>query len=161
MFDDDDRIIRGEIHNFSSVKRANETKSWKEITQWLMQSIIETSITKEHVTIALSGGSSLDGWYAWCQESIREGERAFQKVRFCMIDERVVPLDSDDRNEKQILEKFIAPMVEKGVISPNQWISAGKCPYALDYTKAVGQIDIALVGIGTDGHIASLFPNHP
>lgn len=32
--------------------------------------------------------------------------------------------------------------------------------YELDYFQKVRKIDIGLVGVGEDGHICSLFPNH-
>lgn len=47
-------------------------------------------------------------------------------------------------------EHQILPPPRLDVASPAQW-----------YFGDVGNIDIALFGVGEDGHVASLFPKHP
>ncbi len=59
-------------------------------------------------------------------------------------------------------QKFFAPLLTKKLIRAEQIIPIDpEHPQpAQDYSQKVAKIDIALFGVGEDGHIASLFPGH-
>ena len=84
-------------------------------------------------------------------------------------DDRWVPAASPDRNEAQAREDFIA---EVGVAEDNvHAMPASDAGLTLDeaardYSDTVrefgaGSFEVLMLGIGPDGHVASLFPGHP
>jgi 6-phosphogluconolactonase len=114
------------------------------------------------VHIGLPGGSSLDGWYDYIL-SHPEIWRGIDvtKLRFGLVDERCLPEWDRGRNDTHILEVFIWPLVEMWILQLSQFISPGDPVDAQSYEQEMTFFDIALFGIGPDGHIASLFPHHP
>lgn len=120
------------------------TSSYSDIYIWLDKCIEGVLSKKNIVTIALSGGTSLDDWYAWMIINTSENSSIFSHTQWCLVDERCVPKNSTERNDSHILEIFFRPMIERGIIRPNQWIDLGEMPDSLEYTASVGEIDIAL-----------------
>src|SRR4029450_12053701 len=81
-------------------------------------------------------------------------------------DERFVPADDAERNAKQALDLLAAPLVlnrdrihempaSDGDLDLDQAAEA----YARELEDTV--FDICLLGMGADGHVASIFPEHP
>ena len=95
----------------------------------------------------------------------------WSKVHVWWGDERYVPSDSDDRNDLPALRLLFdhvpavlhrMPASDAGFASPED-AAAG---YAAELAEAAGgsgvpAFDLVLLGVGPDGHCASLFPGHP
>lgn len=119
---------------------------------------------EDSITIGLSGGTSLVSFY----EALRESYALIQKdlrdkIRFAFLDERLVPLDDPESNYRLLSRILFTPLLEKKLITRTQIlpVQTGVTHPDEHCTKEVPKIDIGLVGVGPDGHIASLFPNHP
>lgn len=108
-----------------------------------ISALLEASLSKTgEVSIALSGGSSPVALY----EGLSSIELGWERVRVTLIDDRLVPADHFDSNQKLVRNTLLrskAGMAE--FIRLQDW-QAGHFP------------DIAILGMGMDGHFASLFP---
>ena len=117
--------------------------------------------------IALSGGHTPAPVYA----HIASGTRDFrwESVRFTFGDERCVPPDDPQSNFSMACENLFVPaavpqksiMRMRGEIDPQ--IAAEEYEHQLDAIAAESdefmyQHDLILLGLGEDGHTASLFP---
>jgi 6-phosphogluconolactonase len=110
--------------------------------------------------VALAGGSTPKELY----KILATKNIAWEKVLFFFGDERNVPIDSDESNFKTADETLFKPLN----INPNniyRWQTELETPekVAADYAGKVHNFaptfDLILLGIGTDGHTASLFPH--
>lgn len=123
-------------------------------------------------TIALSGGSLVKV----LKKVVDEPGIDWTKWHVFWVDERVVPLTDNDSNFKLAMGIFLS----KGKIPKDQIHSikytedasmvskrydrlmrdlAKRKVLSLDFPGAFPCFDMILLGIGTDGHVASLFPN--
>lgn len=85
-------------------------------------------------------------------------------------DERCVPLDDADSNHRLIVENLLAGSVQPGPIvhaveGADEDPAGAAAAYEARLRATVDgdppQLDVALLGLGEDGHTASLFPNDP
>lgn len=128
--------------------------------------------------IALTGGSMGEALMkAWVARA--DDERDWTRVHIWWGDERFVPAGDDDRNDKQAddagLKKLGVPAtnVHRMPSSDDGDVAAGAEAYAQELAEftdvtAVGlpekpqmpTFDVLMLGVGPDGHVASLFPGH-
>ena len=119
---------------------------------------------QDEIFIGLSGGSSLDIFYEVLALNFPLLERTLrEKIRFAFLDERIVPWDHHDSNNWQLRVKFLRALLETHTLQEEQILSVDTSlpDSQVQYSNRVPHIDIGLFGVGSDGHIASLFPSHP
>jgi 6-phosphogluconolactonase len=124
-----------------------------------MADCIRTSIEKYgDARILLSGGSTPGPVY----ERLSKVDLDWSKVHVGLVDERFVEPDNEYSNERLLMETLIQNRASKAhltgmvfnISDRNDSLSTAEEHYA----KFVERTDFALLGMGGDGHTASLFP---
>jgi 6-phosphogluconolactonase len=114
---------------------------------------------KDSFTVALSGGSTPKVLYQVLAEEFRE-QVLWSKVQFFWSDERHVPPDHPDSNYRMAHEALLSrvPVLESNVHRVRSENPSAQ-EAADEYEKTiVPRLDLILLGLGTDGHTASIFP---
>jgi len=86
-----------------------------------------------------------------------------QRIRFFLGDERCVPPDHADSNYGLVMRTLLARGVPAGCsIARMEAESSDRNAAAEEYEQLLPDaIDVLLLGVGIDGHVASLFPHSP
>ena len=110
--------------------------------------------------IVLTGGSTPGHAY----ELATERERDWSRAELWWGDERCVPPDDERSNfgmaKRALLDRLDAQPAAVHRMPGELGAEAG----AEDYDRELGELarfDLVLLGLGSDGHIASLFPDQP
>lgn len=115
---------------------------------------------------AIPGGWSPRGMFGLLAENDRAHLVPWSRVHIFFTDERCVPPDSKDSNYRLAHDMLLSkvPIPDENVhrflaeLSPEE----AAAHYADDLRKRVGAppvLDLIVLGMGKDGHTASLFPN--
>ena len=111
------------------------------------------------LTVALSGGSTPKILYQVLAEEFRE-QIPWSRTHFFWSDERHVPPDHPDSNYRMAYEALLSrvPVPESNVHRVHSENPSAQ-EAANEYEKIiVPRLDLILLGLGTDGHTASIFP---
>lgn len=116
-------------------------------------------------SLALSGGSSpLPMFSALAEQSI-----PWAKVHIFQVDERIVPMESPERSFARLRDILLSrvPMPE-GNVHPMPVeaddLGAAAARYEIKLSETLGSppvLDLVHLGLGSDGHTASLVPGDP
>jgi 6-phosphogluconolactonase len=123
-------------------------------------------------TLALSGGSTPKALYKRLSESSSQGRIDWSATYLFWGDERTVPLDDADSNYHMVRENLIdqipIPPEQvfriRGEASPQPAAETyhkllDSSPVLADNVSHCPRFDLILLGMGEDGHTASLFPD--
>ena len=118
--------------------------------------------SKSELTVLLTGGTLGIEFIA----ALGESSVDLTNIHFIFGDERYVPRDHADRNEHQALATF--PGLQSYLIrypEGSENLEDAKQAFSFELENLFGpiaspsrQIDLTILGMGPDGHIASLFP---
>jgi len=109
-------------------------------------------------TLVLAGGTTPQR----CYELLADMDVEWGRVTVLFGDERCVPPDHPDSNYRMareaLLDKVAPATVHRvpGELGPDE----GAAEYAR-VVAALAPLDVVVLGVGEDGHTASLFPGHP
>lgn len=131
---------------------------------------------KNSFTVVLSGGSLIDTMRKLVEAPYKESVD-WSKWRIFWVDERVVPLDNPESNYLLAYNGFLSkvPIPSENIYAINdkktpegaaddyearlkQLVESGILPLS---PAGFPKFDLMLLGMGHDGHVASLFPNRP
>lgn len=118
---------------------------------------------KDKITIALSGGNSPLPIY----KRLSQFQLNWKNIEFFFVDERCVSSNNIQNNYRNINNYFLKsipsrsfPIVTKKGNFKEQAIRYEKLLKSrLPIVNGIPQFDLILLGMGLDGHTASLFPN--
>jgi 6-phosphogluconolactonase len=120
--------------------------------------------------LALSGGSTPEPLYRRLMYDPGFRELPWKRTHLWLVDERRVPPDDDRSNFKMIRETIVMHSdIPREQVHP---INTGAAAPAVEYEAALREslawrekghdrLDFVVLGMGEDGHTASLFPHSP
>lgn len=115
--------------------------------------------------LALSGGSTAGAFFP----RLARARLDWSRTDFFWCDERAVPPDDPESNYRLARKLWLDPaQVPSERVHRMQaeaaHLETAADAYAGELTRVLGEpprLDVALLGVGPDGHVCSLFPNHP
>ncbi len=132
----------------------------------LLATLIELQADGRVAQLALTGGRIAMALYARLGELVAGSALDPARLELWWGDERFVPTDDPERNAGPTLALLarhfpLDPSRTHPMPSADGVIDAAAS--AATYAKELGdtRFDVCLLGLGPDGHVASIFPNHP
>lgn len=117
--------------------------------------------------VVLTGGSIAEAVHREIARLTPGTEVDWTRVGVWWGDERFVEPGSDDRNARAAREAFLdavgaTPVHEMPSADDVPDVQTGAAAYADRLREhGGGDFDVVMLGVGPDGHVASLFPGHP
>jgi 6-phosphogluconolactonase len=140
--------------------------------QLLVQSCREAIAARGRFTVALSGGSTPRRLYQHLAQAPLKNAVDWQHVEFFWGDERAVPPDHPESNYRMAREGMLQPLAIAAQQIHRMPAERTEIDLAaVDYQAEIARVfnvaadgpppslDLVLLGMGPDGHTASLFPH--
>ena len=122
---------------------------------------VEAARARETFTVALAGGRTPEPLYRSLASELRDAV-PWQRVHVFWSDERYVPPTDPDSNGRMARELLLnhVPIPEKNVHAPRTDLAEpDEAARLYEQTlRSSSGLDWVLLGLGEDGHVASLFP---
>jgi 6-phosphogluconolactonase len=110
---------------------------------------------------AVSGGRTPERLFS----KLASLELPWERAVFFMADERLVPLSSPDSNfgaaRKALFSKIPVPKVNLRPVGIKPGAAAAYEKVLIKASGPSGALDLVFLGLGADGHTASIFPGSP
>jgi len=146
----------------------NQEELAAEFTNNLVKLVETTLIDKDDFNIMLSGGRTPNFIYKYLVSNY-EKSLNWESIHFFWGDERCVPSDYPDSNfgeaSKNFLNKINIPLknIHPIVGESHPYLEADRYSTLIhkhfNVHNSIPSFDLVILGLGTNGHIASLFPD--
>ena len=140
-----------------------------EVASRLLARLEEAQGRGETPQVGLTGGTIADDVHREVARRAPDSSVDWSRVVFWWGDERFVDAGSPDRNAQQarraMLDGLGVPAANVFEVPSSSEVPSAK-ESAEDYSRLLrehgaGSFEVLMLGIGPDGHVASLFPGHP
>jgi len=134
-----------------------------EVTEFLIKLLNKPPSENNNLSLVFTGGRGANHLYEqWRKKNIFSNVR--QSVDIFLTDERCVPRNHSERNSNLVSRVLFSGKIPKNIFLHEMYkdIEDTKTEIScvVDYEKSLPKsVDMMLVSMGEDGHIASLFPN--
>jgi 6-phosphogluconolactonase len=162
--------------SYQTISENNSTNLFKKTAEVIVAHLAPLAMQRE-IVIGLCGGRSVVGLVNAIREQAlnnpggnQELSLIFKKAKFLIIDERLVPLTHADSNFGMLDSALFKDLVSAQLVAPSQLFpfipdealtDFGTATYSKQFEVLGGSFDLVVLGVGEDGHIAGLFPQHP
>jgi 6-phosphogluconolactonase len=130
-----------------------------ELQQVCVNALNEAIENRGEATFMVSGGSTPEPLY----KSMSQLELDWESVYVALVDERWVDFDHDKSNEaftvKHLIQYKAAVANLVGMKNTAETAAEGLADCEAAYQQLAQPFDITILGMGNDGHTASLFPH--
>ncbi|AXK40158.1 6-phosphogluconolactonase [Crenobacter cavernae] len=127
------------------------------LTKAVSDGLAATLAEQGRATLAVSGRRSPVPLF----HALAEADLDWSRVTVTLVDERFVPADHADSNERLVREHLMVGRARAatfvGLVADPEDLAASVAAA----NRAYRPIDVAVLGMGEDGHTASLFPDAP
>ena len=151
--------------NIQIIKVADAAALAQTAAEYFARAAAENITQRGRFTVALSGGSTPKAMFALLAAEPFCGRIDWAKVYVFWGDERCVPPDHSDSNFRMTSEALLSKVniPEKNVFRMHGELEPADAAkkYAetlLDFFQGAAVFDLVFLGMGADGHTASLFP---
>lgn len=143
------------ILEFATLRDAGEALG-RDAASW-----VETALAENNAAfVAVPGGRSPTPFF----QTLAAADLDWKSVRVTLTDERFVPEDSEESNSRLLRGAFL-----QGRASAAQFVMPALSNTTLEraasewdaLVRAAPAFDLVVLGMGEDGHFASLFPGSP
>jgi 6-phosphogluconolactonase len=145
------------------VFRVDSASFADEAAKLILERIADSIRERGRCTLALAGGTTPGPVYQRMSVSPVSTLVEWERVGVYFGDERCVPADHPDSNYRMAHQALLRH-VAIPTASVHRIAGEGADPelVARDYERVLpGRLDVLLLGMGADGHTASLFPHSP
>ncbi len=142
---------------------ANAAASAQALADAVAQNLRDTLATQPRATLAVSGGKSPIAFF----QALSQQDLDWARVNITLVDERIVPTCHADSNTGLVRQHLLQnrataaqwlPLISDDADEGSLKNSAAAVEFALQHYT---QPDVLVLGMGGDGHTASIFPQAP
>jgi 6-phosphogluconolactonase len=146
----------------------NKDLFYNEICKHIEKTSKESIKRSDRFTIALSGGNTPKELFNILSKPPFVKSIDWEKTYLFQVDERCVALDDENRNYKMIYQYLIEPLqipinnlhlLQSDLSQPEKAVINYENEIKTFFKNEYPSFDLILLGIGEDGHTASLFPD--
>lgn len=136
------------------------------VARRLLSRVVDLQDKHGAVHICLTGGRTANKMYERFADLVPDSELDASKLQLWWGDERFIPATDAERNSLQAVSRLARTVRINSAdihMMPAQDGRADSHQCAAEYETELGDtiFDITLLGIGPDGHVGSIFPDHP
>ena len=136
------------------------------VARRLLERVVDLQERRGVVHVCLTGGRTANKMYERFAELVPGTELDARKLQLWWGDERFIPATDAERNSLQAVTRLASTVAIKSAdihMMPAKDGRADSDQCAAEYETELGDtvFDVTLVGIGPDGHVGSIFPDHP